>query len=113
MAKGRKTGGRTKGTPNRSTVDKQALIARAVGSRDGVEPLDVMLTAMRDAWNKGDVLAAVAVAEKCAPYRHPKLGSVELSGNPERPLAFEVISGVMRGSDIVTDDDGDRPQTTH
>jgi len=63
------------------------LIARALGDRSaGVEPLDVLLTAMREAWNEGDVEAAVVIAEKAAPYRHPKLASTELKGDADNPI---------------------------
>jgi hypothetical protein len=40
-------------------------------------PLEVMLEAMRKAWNRGDIATAHACARDCAPYLHPRLHSVE------------------------------------
>ena len=42
MAKGRKTGGRQKGTPNKATAERQAEIAAS-----GLTPLDFLLNIMR------------------------------------------------------------------
>jgi hypothetical protein len=80
--------GRQKGSRNKRTqevLDKAAEL--------GITPLEVMLQTMRDAWDLAtapaeDVdmsptdrltakMSAVAIAEKAAPYLHPRLASVE------------------------------------
>lgn len=84
MAVGRKTGGRQKGVPNKRTEANRAFVTRCI--EEGVSPLDVMLGAMREAWEKGDKAAAANFAKDAAPYLHPKLSSIEHKGDPENPL---------------------------
>ncbi len=76
MAKGRKTGGRTKGAPNKRTSEAAALAA-ALAS-DGASPLEVMLACMRRAVEQGDARLACDFASKAAPYMHARLSSIEL-----------------------------------
>ena len=70
MARGRKTGGRQKGSRNRATEE-----ARAAAEATGILPLDYMLSVMRDA--NADQKRRDAMAMAAAPYLHPKLSSVE------------------------------------
>lgn len=49
-------------------------------------PLDVMLMAMRKAYELYGSLRASEYAEKCAPYLHAKIASIELKGNDTAPL---------------------------
>jgi hypothetical protein len=70
MARGRKTGGRNKGTRNRATEE-----ARAAAKATGALPLDYMLGVMRDP--KADHKRRDAMAVAAAPYLHPKLSPVE------------------------------------
>ena len=109
MRGGKRPGaGRKRGSLSKKTTE---VAVRAI--EGGITPLEVLLKSMRAAWQANDKDKACQWAERAAPYVHARLAAVEHSGNAAKPLAFEVISGVMRGSDIVTDDDGDRPQTTH
>ncbi len=94
MAVGRKTGGRQKGVPNKRTEAKLAIVAQATS--EGISPLEVMLRAMRDAWENGDKVAAANFAKDAAPYMHPRLAAVEHSGNEQKPLTFNITSGVPR-----------------
>jgi hypothetical protein len=64
---GRKRGSLTKRT--------QEIAARA--SAEGITPLEVMLGAMREAWEKGEKKEAAAIAKDAAPFVHPRLSSVE------------------------------------
>lgn len=73
MALGRKTGGRQRGTPNRATARKAAEIA---GS--GETPLEYLLRVMRDDAQKPE--DRITAAKAAAPYVHPRLSAVELSG---------------------------------
>lgn len=73
MAKGRKTGGRQKGTPNKRT---QEVVAKIEAS--GLTPLDYMLQVMRDVNEVLDV--RLDAAKAAAPYVHPRLASIENTG---------------------------------
>jgi len=84
VAKGVKTGGRTKGTPNKRTLANQDLMAQATCPE--MTPLAVMLKAMKLAWDKKDYAAAANFAKDAAPYLHPKLSSIEHKGDPDNPL---------------------------
>lgn len=80
MAKGVKTGGRTKGTPNKATAAKAAAIADS-----GLTPLDYMLQVLRGQHpEKADPAQIIAwesmrldAAKAAAPYVHPKLQPVD------------------------------------
>jgi hypothetical protein len=73
MAQGAKTGGRTKGTPNKKTAELQATIAA-----EGITPLAYMLSVMRDEANAPEM--RLDAANKAAPFVHPKLAAIEHSG---------------------------------
>ncbi|TXH53570.1 MAG: hypothetical protein E6Q97_12960 [Desulfurellales bacterium] len=97
MAKGFKTGGRQKGSKNKSTL-RRLDIARDVihGVRCSATPLDVMLRAMEHALQAGDLDKAHGYAKDAAPYVHPKLASVEHTGDPENPVVTQDVSTVDR-----------------
>jgi hypothetical protein len=71
MATGLKTGGRTKGTPNRATAARASEIAAA-----GLTPLDYMLGILRD--ESKDAAERFEAAKQAAPYCHPKLAATTL-----------------------------------
>jgi hypothetical protein len=75
MARGRKTGGRQKGTRNRATEE-----ARVAAQATGILPLDYMLDVMRDP--AADDKRRDAMAMAAAPYLHPKLSPTEKSDGP-------------------------------
>lgn len=79
-----KTGGRQKGTPNRATAAKAAEVAAS-----GLTPLDYMLAVMRDENN--DQAIRLDAANKAAPYIHPKLASIEHTGEDGGPLVVKII----------------------
>ncbi len=64
-----KTGGRTKGTKNRTTLAREERIARS-----GLTPLDYMLAVMRD--TAEPTAHRDWAAEHAAPYIHPKLAAM-------------------------------------
>ena len=84
------------------------MLARAAA--EGISPLEVMMTAMREAWEAGDKEKAVQVAEKAAPYIHAKLAAVQHSGDADNPLALAVMSSVPR-DDADDDDQRQIPQS--
>lgn len=79
MAKGRKTGGRQKGTLNRKNQEMQAKI-----EAEGITPLDYMLRLLRDDQQPRDMRFEAAKA--AAPYIHPRLNATDHSGEIAMPL---------------------------
>jgi len=79
MAIGRKTGGRTKGTPNRATARRESEIAQS-----GITPLQYMLKVMRD--EEADKERRDDMAKAAAPYVHPKLASMQHTGKGGGPI---------------------------
>jgi hypothetical protein len=73
MAKGVKTGGRKKGTPNKASAAKAAAVAAS-----GLTPMEFMLQTMRDPGQPLDI--RLDAAKSAAPYVHPKLSAVEHTG---------------------------------
>lgn len=94
MAKGVKTGGRAKGTPNRATADVREAIATLLQSN--VEHMSGWLTQVA----ADDPGKALDLVVKLAEYHIPKLARSEVSGpegGPQEvvhslvPLDFEAI----------------------
>lgn len=91
----RKGSGRKKGTAN---VKTREIADKAIA--DGITPLEVMIEAMRfhhalatkaDEAAKGEHLkAAAAMAEKAAPYIHPRLAAIEHTGKGGKDLIPEM-----------------------
>ena len=89
-------GGHPKGLANVSTRDRNRLIANAQ-----IKPLQVLMDTLAHRWTESQAcndpeekkaleLAACAVAEKVAPYLHPKLQATTLKGDPSAPVSFVV-----------------------
>jgi hypothetical protein len=104
MARGRKTGGRQKGTRNRATAE-----ARAAAEPTGILPVDYMLQVIRDP--SADQRRRDAMAVAAAPYLHPKLGAIDAKLTPaasetsaERPtiLVEFVVPGAAHSPDQET-----------
>ena len=86
MALGKKTGGRTKGTPNKAT----AAQAKAIAS-SGLTPLQFLTRVYRN--DKLDWNLRVNAAKSAAPYVHAALSSVDMA-----------VSGSMQLGGIRPDD---------
>lgn len=71
---GRKQGSATKKT--REIADKAA--------ENGITPLEYMLSVMRDTEEESP--RRLAAAQAAAPYVHPKLANIELSGKDGKPV---------------------------
>lgn len=79
--------GRKKGSVNRKTreiADKAA--------ESGITPLEVMIQAMREVYEKDGAPAAVPFAKECAPYMHPKISNIELTGKNGGPVEYSNLS---------------------
>lgn len=79
MAKGHKTGGRQKGTPNKRTAE---TIAKVEAS--GLMPLDYMLAVLRD--ESVPSQECMEAAKNAAPYVHSKMSTVEMTGKDGQPI---------------------------
>lgn len=93
-APGERRGGRQKGTPNRSTqllAKNAAAVAQNILTGD-ITPLEIMVRTMREIWGEAQREAdpvrkrilkidACDLAEKVAPYVHPKLQAVHQTNN--------------------------------
>lgn len=78
--------GRKVGQINRMTAE-----AREEARKTGEMPLDYMLRVMRDP--KANAKRRDAMANACAPYLHPKLSAVQVSGDPHGiPVQFNMIN---------------------
>jgi hypothetical protein len=85
MAKGRKTGGRCKGSRNKRTVAQLEAMAAA----GEMLPLDHLLKIMRD--ENEDPDRRIWCAKAAAPYCHPKLASIEHTGLGAEPAEYTVV----------------------
>lgn len=82
MARGRKTGGRRKGSRNKIAP------AKVEAANSGLLPLEYMLTIMRNEALSGERRDHMAKA--AAPYMHRALKSVEHTGEAGGPIQYEV-----------------------
>lgn len=80
MAVGKKTGGRQKGSKNKTTREREefAREAAAAAQKAGETPLEYMLRVMRD--DAAPTARRDAMAVAAAAYVHPRLATVEHSG---------------------------------
>lgn len=108
MAKGQKTGGRTKGTPNKERHNALALVDEL-----GVDPIRVMLLIAKGDWKALGYEAPVSIkigkngesyseevislthrltaCADVAPYLYPKLKSIEHKMSDEEGSGFRII----------------------
>ena len=77
---GRKLGSTTKKTRE---IAEKAL-------EQGITPLEVMLGAMREAYERADMKEAATFAKDAAPYVHPRLAAVEHAGKGGGPIQHSV-----------------------
>ena len=96
MAKGNKTGGRTKGTPNKAT---QYTIDRL--EELDFDPLDAMVRIAKQAEKEGELSVAAQLCKEMASYIYPKRKAidVELSSNNEDVLTDITIHFVGSGNE--------------
>lgn len=73
-----------------------AIIQRRVDAGKKL-PLEVMLDAMDAHVNNGQMAAAAAVADRAAPYVHPKLKDLVITGGGEGSNPIRIAAGSMKG----------------
>lgn len=82
-------------------VTKRTREAADAAAKDGLTPLDYMLSILRDETQEQE--KRMWAAEKAAPYVHAKLASVEVSGDQENPLSvvtrIELVAARGNGAD--------------
>jgi hypothetical protein len=102
MARGHKTDGRQKGTPNKRKAEYDAKFAEAAGQMTAalsaseiasMSLLDVMRYAMRRELEGGRWRSAASIAEKAAPYVHPKMAPRAQDGG-DHELTIKIIGGL-------------------
>jgi hypothetical protein len=86
MAKGKKTGGRGKGTPNKATADVRAAIA---GLLEHAAP---RMVAWLDDVAAEDPGRAMDIVTRLAEYHIPKLARTEQVGDGGGPVQINVVS---------------------
>jgi hypothetical protein len=84
MKGGRRTGAaRKRGIPNKASAAREAAIAAS-----GLTPLEYMLSTMRD--QRQPVALRLDMAKAAAPYVHPRLASVEQTGQGHAPEPLSI-----------------------
>jgi hypothetical protein len=80
-------GGKREGAGRKagSTTTKTREIANKA-LEEGITPLEVMLKAMREAYDRTDYKEAATFAKDAAPYVHPRLAAVEHAGFGGGPI---------------------------
>lgn len=84
----RQGAGRKKGAGTKRTRKTNDLAQQAAG--EGVLPLQVMLEAMREAYEAKDLKRAVEIAAQAAPYLHRKLAALTVEGG-EKPVEIKLV----------------------
>jgi hypothetical protein len=87
MAKGKKTGGRTKGTPNKSTSEIKAL-----AQAHGAEAIKALVAIMQT--GESDATKVAAIRELLD--RGYGKATQPIAGDPDQPLTYQIVSGVPR-----------------
>lgn len=89
MAKGVKTGGRVKGTPNKTSLDMRERIE---ASRDGETLPETLVRWAEELYAERAIADAANVLDKAAKYIYPTLKAIEMSGAVvvEMPLCPEM-----------------------
>lgn len=81
-------------------VTKRSREVADKASAEGLTPLEYMLDVLRN--DQADPKDRMWAAEKAAPYIHPKLASVEHTGDPDKP--FHMVQRIELVA-LTTDDD--------
>jgi hypothetical protein len=100
----------------RKSKSRELLIERSrnVAAQASITPLEYLLQIVQDTAAPDNRRFAAAVA--AAPYVHPRLAAVAHSGDQDKPVTFQIITGVpraesqlnLRSAGTVTSDDDNR-----
>jgi hypothetical protein len=99
-----KYGGRKKGTPNKR--DSEAALRAKQIADSGITPLEFFLAILRStetvvgtdgkSVDKYSFEQRMEAAKNAAPYLHPKLQAVTLTGDGGGPIQFQQVTRVIR-----------------
>jgi len=90
----KKAGGRTKGTPNKSTVELKDRIAEKFPDYD---PVMAMVALAND--QSADPIMRFNASKEVAQYVHPKRKAIEHSGKNGEPLPTPVVQVLPPSAD--------------
>jgi hypothetical protein len=87
----------------RKSKSRELLIERSrnVAAQASITPLEYLLQIVQDTAAPDNRRFAAAVA--AAPYVHPRLAAVAHSGDQDKPVTFQIITGVSRADDKTSD----------
>lgn len=106
--RGRKTGGRQEGTPNKATSTLQERIELEAG-----EPLPVLLTRIGvKAMREGDHQLAVNAFSKAAAYVYPRMAAADPPAPPHPGITVRFSNG-HRCMECGHDPDDNKLEVTH
>jgi hypothetical protein len=99
-AKAERRGGRRVGAGRRPGITmriseetfESSLVSDEEFDTETATPLNTMLYIMRRCLRRKDYQAAARIAEKVAPYCHPRMSTVQLSGNAENPIVSVAVT---------------------
>lgn len=91
MANGVKTGGRQKGTPNKSTAEVREAIAAFASAN--VDQMGTWLNAIDSPEKKLDLFL------RAIEYHIPKLARTEVAGDSDNPLLHKIELEIVKATD--------------
>lgn len=91
MANGVKTGGRTKGTPNKSTAEVREAIAAFASAN--VDQMGIWLNEIESPEKKLDLFL------RAIEYHIPKLARTEVAGDSDNPLLQKIELEIVKAKD--------------
>lgn len=88
MAQGKKTGGRTKGTPNKVTTEFRETVQKVLEDNSANVGRWLTMVAEGDGENKPDPGKALDLMAKLAEFAAPKLARTEVTGAGGGPVVI-------------------------
>lgn len=84
-------GSRAKAGRKKGSATKRTAAVKAQAVAEGITPAEVMQKAMEYHFRAKRYDEAAAVAKDLAPYRHPRLSAVEVTGANGGPVQAQVV----------------------
>ena len=109
MARGKKTGGRKPGSINKRTEALAATVRETAKQIEAVtagafcgDSHAYLMTIYKDPAQPTAI--RIDAAKAAISYEKPRLAAVEHTGDPDQPVEFHIITGVMRPGDDVNEE---------
>jgi hypothetical protein len=74
--------------PGSLTAKTRAIAEKC--AEQGATPLEVMVEAYLKLKEEGNIVEAAKIAKDAAPYMHPRLSNIELSGDADSPVQLSI-----------------------